>query len=173
MMRLTFSIGFDSVDAFISHWSSKYDDASESKYEKNIGHPLTTQSRLDLFEWKNGSVIAAKKLKSIETHYPLEFNGRVEERYLQPGRGGGAIWNIFYAHCLYPDKWPIFDQHVCRAMWYMLKGEVNDYQSIANISLSTAQRDLQKLVRDGILSKEGKGKNTLYIINNGNYQFGA
>jgi hypothetical protein len=122
-MRFTFSIGFDSADAFIAHWSSKYDYASEPKYEKNIGHSLTPQSRLDLFEWKNGSVIAAKKLTSIERNYPLAFNGRVEERYLQPGRGGGAIWNIFYTHCLYPDKWPIFDQHVCRAMWYMLKGE--------------------------------------------------
>lgn len=45
---------------------------------------------------------------------------------LQPDRGGGAIWNIFHAHCLYPDRWPIFDQHVCRALWYMLKGELRE-----------------------------------------------
>src|SRR5438105_307253 len=98
MMRLTFSIGFDSADAFITHWASKYDYVSEPKYEKNIRHPLTTQSRLALFEWKSGSVIAAEKLTSIESNYPLTFHGRVEERYLQPGGGGGAIWNIFYAH---------------------------------------------------------------------------
>lgn len=140
MMRLTFSIGFDSVDAFIAHWSSKYDYASEPKYEKNIGHPLTTQSRLDLFEWKNGSVIAAKKLVSIETHYPLAFNGRVEERYLPPGRGGGAIWNIFYAHCLYPDKWPIFDQHVCRAMWYMLKGALREIPPAGRVAIEVVRR---------------------------------
>lgn len=82
------------MDAFIAHWSSKYDYASEPKYERNIGHPLTIESRLELFEWKNGSRIAAKKRRSIEKHYPLTFDGSVEERYLQPGRGGGDLEHI-------------------------------------------------------------------------------
>jgi hypothetical protein len=79
-MRLTFSIGFDSADAFIAHWSSKYNYGSEPKYEKNIGRPLTIESRRDLFEWKNGSIIAAKKRLSIERHYP--FLKRPRQRWL-------------------------------------------------------------------------------------------
>jgi hypothetical protein len=125
-MRLGFSIDFNSADDFIAHWASKY-KYDERKYEENIGRPLTAESRRDLFEWKNGSIISARKLASIERNYPLTFDvGRVEERYLRPGTGGGAIWNIFYAHCLQPTAWPIFDQHVCRAMWYMRQGEFRE-----------------------------------------------
>ena len=124
-MRLGFSMDFHSADDFIVHWASKY-TYDERKYEENIGRPLTAQSRLALFEWKNGSVISDRKLQSIERNYPLTFDGRVDERYLQPDTGGGAIWNIFYAHCLEPTVWPIFDQHVCRAMWYMLESELRE-----------------------------------------------
>ena len=31
-------------------------------------------------------------------------------------RPGGAIWRIFWLHCHYPNKFPIYDQHVHRAM---------------------------------------------------------
>ena len=125
-MRLSFSISFESADAFVHHWAPKYKYPYEDKYESNIGKPLTDTSRRQLFEWKNGSVIAKKKLASIEKNYPLRFDGRVEDRYLRDGGLGGAIWNIFYAHCLYPERWPIFDQHVCRAMCYMLESELRE-----------------------------------------------
>ena len=50
------------------------------------------------------------------------FSGDPQDRYLNYRLSGGAIWNIFYLHCLDHDRWPIFDQHTYRAMNYMTKG---------------------------------------------------
>lgn len=44
--------------------------------------------------------------------------------------------------------------------------QVNDYKRTANTSLSTAQRDIQNLVKEGVLTKKGKGRKTCYTINN-------
>jgi hypothetical protein len=35
-------------------------------------------------------------------------------------RPGGAIWRIFWLHLQHPKRFPIYDQHVHRAMAYML-----------------------------------------------------
>jgi hypothetical protein len=58
-------------------------------------------------------------------NYPLSFpKSALEERYLNSTASGGAIWNIFYMHCIDPDVWPIFDQHTYRAMHFMKFGQV-------------------------------------------------
>ena len=124
LMNLSFQINFSSIDDFISHWSEKYKYPLEEKYDNNIGKPLDKVSRLELFEWKNGSVISSKKLESIKNNYPIVFDGNLEDRYLNHKKSGGAIWNIFYMHCLNPDSWPIFDQHTFRAMKYMQMSEI-------------------------------------------------
>ena len=121
-MHLSFQINKINLHDFIEHWSSKYSYIWEEKYNNNIGKPLTENSRLELFEWKNGSVIALKKLKSISENYPLSFSGNQEDRYLNHKQPGGAIWNIFYLHCIEPNKWPIYDQHTHRAMKFMTSG---------------------------------------------------
>jgi hypothetical protein len=100
--------------------------SEENKYDDNVGKQLTEQTRLELFEWKNGSVIAKKKIESINKNYPLVFNGNQEDRYLNHKKGGGAIWNIFYIHCLNPSQWPIYDQHTFRAMKYMKTGQITE-----------------------------------------------
>lgn len=123
-MNLSFQINSNSIPDFIEHWSSKYFYAQEEKYEKNIGRPLTKETILELFEWKNGSKISTKKEQSIIQNYPLTFNGDYEKRYLNYREPGGAIWNIFYLHCLLPDKWPIYDQHTYRAMQYIKTGDI-------------------------------------------------
>lgn len=123
-MHLSFQINSGNLADFIAHWSSKYRYSDEEKYDRNIGQPLTESARLDLFEWKNGSVISARKLESIDKNYPVTFNGHHEERYLNHKESGGAIWNIFYLHCLDQNKWPIFDQHTYRAMKFMKTGEI-------------------------------------------------
>lgn len=52
------------------------------------------------------------------------FNGDHRARYLNHKEPGGAIWNIFYLHCLEPEKWPIFDQHTFRAMQYIKTSQI-------------------------------------------------
>ncbi len=85
---------------------------------------MTAKSRLELFEWKNGSVISTNKLESIDKNYPLSFNGSREDRYLSHKKPGGAIWNIFYLHLLDNKRWPIYDQHTFRAMTFMKTGRI-------------------------------------------------
>ena len=123
-MNISFQINCKNFDDFINHWSSKYSYPNECKYENNVGKPLTERSRLELFKWKNGSNISQRKMNSILNNYPLSFTGNEEMRYLNYTKEGGAIWNIFYIHCLKPEKWPIFDQHTFRAMKYMQTGKI-------------------------------------------------
>ncbi|PIQ23443.1 hypothetical protein COW36_09360 [bacterium (Candidatus Blackallbacteria) CG17_big_fil_post_rev_8_21_14_2_50_48_46] len=113
---------------FITYWSSKYIYSDEWKYDQNISltKPFTKESREQLFQWKNGTGdrIAQHKMNGILLNYPLHFCGDIKRRYLNASQSGGAIWNIFYAHCLEPENWPIFDQHVYRAMQFLKKGSI-------------------------------------------------
>ena len=122
----TFRIEKTNLEDFIDHWSSRYFYKGGEKYTDNIGKPLTEKSRRELFEWKNGSKLSAAKLKSVEDNYPLAFTGNQQKRYLNYQEGGGAIWNIFYLHCLDHGEWPIFDQHTYRAMRYLEDGVIEE-----------------------------------------------
>jgi hypothetical protein len=125
MHHLSFQINNQNLEDFIEHWSSKYFYESEEKYNNNIGNPLTEKSLLELFEWKNGSTISRLKLNSISENYPLSFSGDQEDRYLNHNQSGGAIWNIFYLHCIERNnRWPIYDQHTHRAMMFISSGKI-------------------------------------------------
>jgi hypothetical protein len=123
-MHLSFEIAFSSELSFVEHWSSKYEYPAEFKYTNNIGKPLTSHALQELFEWKNGSIISRQKTTSIMENYPLVFAGDLQDRYLNHKQSGGAIWNIFYLHCLAPKSWPLFDQHTFRAMRYIKTGKI-------------------------------------------------
>ncbi len=106
---------------FVEFWSARYPTKNEPAYQANIGKPLTKQRLLILFEWKNNGPIAKQKLASIHRNYidtrpapPTLGDLRAIETFItQPG---GAIWRIFWLHCHAPSQYPIFDQHVYRAM---------------------------------------------------------
>lgn len=123
-MNLSFEIRTKDKYSFLKHWAAKYNHPAEEKYTQNIGKQLTEKSRQELFEWKNGSVISNTKTNSILKNYPLAFSGDQRARYLNHRQPGGAIWNIFYLHCLNPEAWPIFDQHTFRAMRYIQTGRI-------------------------------------------------
>lgn len=108
---------------FITFWSAQYQYDLEHLYDNNIGQPLTEDRVWDLYKWKNGTEkIAAKKQQSIRTVYLPEL-GRIPSLTTLPeGKdylatlSGGAIWDIFWLHCVNPALFPIFDQHTYRAM---------------------------------------------------------
>jgi hypothetical protein len=129
-MILSFAIQFNSLEEFLDHWSARYPERNfgdRDKYDPFVGKRLTEPSRLHLFEWKNGSKISKAKSASVSKNYPLSFpKSELEERYLNPQRSGGAIWNIFYMHCIDPVTWPIFDQHTYRAMHFMKTGDLKE-----------------------------------------------
>ena len=157
-MQLDFSIHCDDLPKFIEHWSGRYRYAEEDKYENNIGKALTDSSRLELFEWKNGtgSRISATKLASIRANYPLLPPANLEARYLDHTQPGGPIWNIFYLHCVDHKSWPIFDQHTYRAMRYIKCGAIEDigvsykkvyeqYSEYRNFLMGIDESDSRKL----------------------------
>lgn len=61
---------FHHADAitFVEFWGRQYTYGKEYLYDDNIGQPVTDDSLRALFEWKNGSVLSAKKKRSIEQY---------------------------------------------------------------------------------------------------------
>jgi hypothetical protein len=117
-------------DDFIEFWASRYVDPRESLYDENIGKPLTPESVMALFEWKNGGKLSDRKKTSVHQHYvsrineplPHEVRGFLKSFGLN---NGGSIWPIFWLHCC-NQQFPIFDQHVYRAMTFIQHRESDE-----------------------------------------------
>lgn len=111
---------------FVDFWSSQYDARSDVLYEQNITKPLTAQKIRQLFVWKNGSTLSTRKAASVEKNYvekagllaKLSSNTTTAE-FLATFLHGGAIWRIFWMHCWQPERFPIYDMHVHRAMEFI------------------------------------------------------
>lgn len=108
---------------FVTFWEGQYNDPLEHLYIDNIGKPLTPDGVHPLFEWKNGSRLSAQKYRSVEQNFVGHIakasalpQGTDATEFLQAFPLGGAIWRIFWLHCWQPDRFPIYDQHVHRAM---------------------------------------------------------
>jgi hypothetical protein len=114
-----------SAQSFVELWSRQYRYDQEPLYIDNIGKPITPHSLSTLYEWKNGRTLSGKKRKSIERYdLPAErIDADADMKSLREFlcKPGGAIWRIFWLHIQYHERFPIYDQHVHRAMAY-LKG---------------------------------------------------
>ena len=117
---------FTDLSEFVDYWASTYQYKYEELYTKNIMFYLTENRVLKLYKWKNGGPISKEKVNSIIENYvkPLNTNFQVEDYVSIVDRPGGAIWNIFFAHINRPRDYPLFDQHVYRAAYYMTNGEI-------------------------------------------------
>jgi hypothetical protein len=113
------------VRDFVRFWERLYSTYDEDFYQENIGKSLTKERIERWFEWKNGGPLSAKKAKSIlRYHSPKErIDHTASAEALQEflNRPGGAIYRIFWLHLQHPCYFPIYDQHVHRAMAFMLK----------------------------------------------------
>lgn len=108
---------------FLDFWNCQYSGYDEDFYEQNIGQPLTAERIRMWFEWKNGGPLAAGKARSIlrysspDERISVDADEGIAQEFLR--RPGGSIWRIFWAHLQHPAQYPIYDQHVHRAMAYM------------------------------------------------------
>lgn len=116
---------------FVSFWAARYDYPDYDVYKSNIGG-LTRDALMNLFVWKNGRPLSEAKKKSVERNY-LERLDHVQrlgdidgKRFLEAFPEGGAIWRIFWLHCCHHRRFPIFDQHVHRAMVFLQEGSQDE-----------------------------------------------
>lgn len=115
---------------FIEFWAPRYYDAHESLYTTSILGPHTDQTLRDLFYWKEGAQFFKKKWPAMLENF---VSRRTEAQALPPTISaedflanfskGGRIYRIFWLHCWFPNRFPIYDQHVHRAMTYIQTGE--------------------------------------------------
>jgi len=112
-------------ESFIDLWSQHYRDDNEHLYIDNIEREKTEGVIIELFIWKNGSVMSKLKHERVLKHYKpgdkshLELNNPSKiSQYV--ARDAAIIWNVFWLHCLAPTRFPIYDQHAHRAMMFMV-----------------------------------------------------
>jgi hypothetical protein len=111
--------------SFVQFWERLYSGYDEDFYRDNIDQPLTEERIALWFAWKNGTKLSEKKAKSItkyvspDERIEVDADLEVVRQFLR--RPGGAIWRIFWLHLQHPKRFPIYDQHVHRAMAYLLK----------------------------------------------------
>jgi hypothetical protein len=115
---------------FIKFWSQQYPD-NDAIYDANIGGPLTPDAVFALFRWKNGGNLSVRKARSVEVNFIPRIDEAMPDEagvqaYLQGFVGnGGPIWGIFWLHCR-DRTWPIYDQHVHRAMRFIQCGQIDE-----------------------------------------------
>jgi hypothetical protein len=126
-----------SAETFTAFWAGQYHDPRERLYAGNIGEPLSAQRILELFTWKNGGELAEHKRQSIEQHYIGRLHvlerlapDTTAEAFLERFAGGGAIWRIFWLHCWRPDRFPLYDHHVHRAMTFIEDGRAEELADV-------------------------------------------
>jgi hypothetical protein len=120
-----FATGDVPLDDFVRFWDRLYSGYDEDFYQANISQPLTEERIIGWFEWKNGTPLSGAKSKAIrrysspEERIGHEASADALREFLN--RPGGAIWRIFWLHLQHPQHFPIYDQHVHRAMAFMLQ----------------------------------------------------
>ena len=150
-MYFSVEISMNSCKEFVDYWKKKYRYGNETVYQCHIDKDLTKdiESLQTLFVWKNSHRKPSRnKQKSIDEKInwlnsdcvknceKKQIIEKAEKKYLNC-KEGGAIWNIFFLHCLDREKWPIYDQHTYRAMKFIKTGEIpedekNDYEKYEN-----------------------------------------
>jgi hypothetical protein len=148
-MTLTIYVASTASEAkFVAFWERQYDYPLEHLYTNNIGVPLNAAAVHLLFEWKNGSRLSAAKRRSVDQNYVAriqELNGLPHTTdaatFLSRFSSGGAIWRIFWLHCWQPNRCPIYDQHVHRAMVFI---EEQRREEIPAADADKVQRYLQQ-----------------------------
>jgi hypothetical protein len=132
-------------DEFVKFWASEYPLNNELLYQENINNPLTPARVCALFEWKNNGPIAKLKRDSIQKNYidvmPVVPSTGDRDNLIKFIREpGGPIWRSFWLHCHDPAQFPIFDQHVYRAMRRLLHGKAEEPPS-TNLGKAIAYTD--------------------------------
>lgn|SRR5487761_344663 len=120
---------------FIEFWAATYTDENENLYTQNINGPHTEGSLLALFKWKMGNLHFGNEemRQSIQNNFMSQSekarnlpSSISAKEFLKQFSDGGPIYRIFWVHCWYPERFPIYDQHVHRAMIFIREGKIEE-----------------------------------------------
>jgi len=115
------------IQEFIDKWKKFYPAPQENLYKINIQKKIfSAEDVTDLFIWKNGRKLSKVKRNSIKEKIiakldiinALKINFDMNT-FKSEFKNVSSIWKIFLLHIIKPDLYPIFDQHVCRAYYYI------------------------------------------------------
>ncbi len=123
MKLMTYQPTSASPDEFVEYWSKVYPEQEDADlYRLNIGH-LSQKALQDLFLWKFGLRFAVTTRKAVEKEIIPRLdelntlpNNLGADVFLRRFSKGGAVFRIFLLHCWRHKRFPIYDQHVHRAM---------------------------------------------------------
>jgi len=120
------------IEDFVTFWRKAYDDSDE-KYKNHINkHPKSEKDIIALYEWKNGGRLSERKRKSLQTKI-LRKLGIINnlsqdlelDKFFNEFRDVSAIWKLFLLHVIQPESYPMLDQYVMRAYYFLTEGSIN------------------------------------------------
>lgn len=179
-------------DEFLEFWESVYDnynlDIRDSEYydkniqmEKEILHILNAHNIKQLFYWKNGKKLSKRKeiivdkvidklkdindfrlKKEVDWNDYKQFYTNVVLKCTQ-----GIIWGPFIVHISRPIFFPIIDQHVVRAYYFISEGKI-----INNIPNSKKISQVYREYTEFFNSLERKTEKSSRIIDKALWAFG-
>jgi len=127
------------IKQFVDCWREYYNAYSEDIYSTHITNdPLEEEDIRVLFKWKNGMSLSGSKTKVLESKVLNRLdviNELRNERDIdfdslnEQFKDLAAIWRIFVMHIINPFEFPIFDQHVYRAMRFLKNNRVEDLKN--------------------------------------------
>jgi hypothetical protein len=119
-----FGVSLTSDREFVRFWDRLYTGYNEEVYQRNIRRPLTAEQIEALFVWKNGGPLSTKKRRSIRPYLSggerIGRDAAADELRRFLTKPGGTVWRVFWLHLQHPERYPIYDQHVHRAMAFLL-----------------------------------------------------
>lgn len=124
------------VDTFVAYWGAVYPQQEDLElYTPHIGN-CSAEALRHLFNGKFGARFAVATSKSVQANVIprlAELNALPEDldaaAFLRLFSKGGAIFRIFLLHCWRPNRFPIYDQHVHRAMSVVESGRCEEIET--------------------------------------------
>lgn len=138
----------NSKEDFVTFWKLRYRYESEIDYANTINSEINHIMLKELFIWKNGRRMSSKK----EISFKNKIQRRVEllRTYRKSSKRSirnlydelsdvSFVWRVFACHIARPSEYPIYDQHIHRAVLYLLEDE--SWRGVNN-TMSMEQKEL-------------------------------
>lgn len=142
MKFIKLSVNPCSLKEFISYWTRCYNEGKypNTVYEENLNKKgmLQENNIIPLLEWKNGNPlseykkqIASTTIKNLKKFNQFRVLAAVTDEdfnqfwsFISTVVKSGLVWRVFLLHIARPTDYPIVDQHVLRAYYFLTHGKV-------------------------------------------------